>query len=73
MMISAEAAGNDVEPPLVALQEVGDPASFEALRAQLGGGWTGELATQPVHTPVLGQRHCFFLDVDLRGRRLRIR
>jgi len=32
-------------PDVVALQEVGDPESFEALRAKLDLNWTGELAT----------------------------
>jgi endonuclease/exonuclease/phosphatase family metal-dependent hydrolase len=43
-------------PDLVALQEVGDPASFDALRTKLGGGWTGELAThfEPSHAIRVG-------------------
>ncbi|HEY3713848.1 MAG TPA: endonuclease/exonuclease/phosphatase family protein [Jatrophihabitantaceae bacterium] len=32
-------------PDLLAVQEVGDAASFEALRAKLGAGWTGVLST----------------------------
>jgi endonuclease/exonuclease/phosphatase family metal-dependent hydrolase len=32
-------------PDLLALQEVGDEESFEALRAKLGPGWTGVLST----------------------------
>ena len=32
-------------PDLVAVQEVGDPESFEALRAKLGDGWMGVLST----------------------------
>ena len=32
-------------PDLVAVQEVGDPASFDALRATLGAGWSGVLST----------------------------
>ena len=32
-------------PDLLAVQEVGDAASFEALRAKLGAGWTGMLST----------------------------
>lgn len=38
-------------PDLVALQEVGDPESFETLRAALGEAWTGQLAThvEPSH------------------------
>ncbi|TDW98552.1 endonuclease/exonuclease/phosphatase family protein [Kribbella sp. VKM Ac-2566] len=32
-------------PDLLALQEIGDEASFEALRAALGGNWTGVLST----------------------------
>ncbi|HEY2297298.1 MAG TPA: endonuclease/exonuclease/phosphatase family protein [Jatrophihabitans sp.] len=46
----------DAQPDLVALQEVGDPDSFDALRAALGGGWTGELAThfEPSHAIRVG-------------------
>src|SRR4051812_48414741 len=36
---------SDARPDLLAVQEVGDPESFEALRGRLGGGWTGVLAT----------------------------
>jgi len=32
-------------PDLLALQEVGDPESFETLRAALGAGWTGVLSS----------------------------
>jgi endonuclease/exonuclease/phosphatase family metal-dependent hydrolase len=32
-------------PDLIALQEVGDEQSFEALRNKLGAGWTGLLST----------------------------
>jgi endonuclease/exonuclease/phosphatase family metal-dependent hydrolase len=32
-------------PDLLAVQEVGDEQSFEALRAELGAGWTGMLST----------------------------
>jgi hypothetical protein len=37
-------------PDLLAVQEVGDEQSFQALRAALGAGWTGVLSTQ-VETP----------------------
>ena len=32
-------------PDLLAVQEVGDEESFEALRSELGPGWTGVLST----------------------------
>ncbi|HET6877477.1 MAG TPA: endonuclease/exonuclease/phosphatase family protein [Jatrophihabitans sp.] len=43
-------------PDLVALQEVGDQEAFDALRAQLGGDWTGELAAhfEPSHAIRVG-------------------
>jgi endonuclease/exonuclease/phosphatase family metal-dependent hydrolase len=43
-------------PDLVGLQEVGDTASFEALRAALGEGWTGVLSThfEPSHAIRVG-------------------
>ena len=34
-----------VGPDLLGVQEIGDPESFEALRARLGSGWHGELST----------------------------
>jgi endonuclease/exonuclease/phosphatase family metal-dependent hydrolase len=38
-------------PDVLAVQEVGDQASFDALRDRLGGSWTGSLAThtEPDH------------------------
>src|SRR3954471_13526555 len=33
------------QPDAVALQEIGDEASFEALRTRLGADWTGVLST----------------------------
>src|SRR3954454_7144902 len=33
------------EPDLLAVQEVGDEAAFQALLGKLGAGWTGELST----------------------------
>ena len=46
----------DAALDLVALHQVGDPQSFEALRAQLGAGWWGELAThyEPSHAIRVG-------------------
>ena len=43
-------------PDLVALQEVGDPEAFEALRSALGAGWTGVLSTHfdPSHAIRVG-------------------
>ena len=43
-------------PDLVALQEVGDPESFETLRTALGAGWTGVLSThfEPSHAIRVG-------------------
>src|SRR5262249_2964037 len=43
-------------PDLVGLEEVGDPESFEALRAALGAGWNGVLSThfQPSHAIRVG-------------------
>lgn len=44
------------DPDLLAVQEVGDEAAFEALRDQLGAGWTGVLSTHfdPVHAIRVG-------------------
>lgn len=33
------------QPDLLAVQEIGDEQSFEALRNELGAGWTGVLST----------------------------
>src|SRR4051794_41926207 len=43
-------------PDLVGLQEVGDPASFDALLVALGAGWSGVLATHfdPSHAIRVG-------------------
>lgn len=38
------------KPDLVAVREIGDERSFEALRNELGAGWTGVLSTH-VETP----------------------
>jgi endonuclease/exonuclease/phosphatase family metal-dependent hydrolase len=46
----------EAAPDLVAVQEVGDPESFEALRSALGHDWTGELSTHfdPTHAIRVG-------------------
>jgi endonuclease/exonuclease/phosphatase family metal-dependent hydrolase len=43
-------------PDLLALQEVGDEESFQALREALGAGWTGVLSThfEAAHTIRVG-------------------
>jgi endonuclease/exonuclease/phosphatase family metal-dependent hydrolase len=46
----------DGAPDLLALQEIGDEESFEALRARLGADWTGALSThfEPSHAIRVG-------------------
>src|SRR4051812_5333698 len=47
---------SDAAPDLLALQEVGDEASFEDLRARLGADWKGVLSThfEPSHAIRVG-------------------
>ena len=59
------------KPDLLAVQEIGDEQSFEALRNELGAGWTGRLSThfETPHTIRVGWLPPV---VSLRGRRSRI-
>src|SRR3954447_11119702 len=38
---------NDLMPDVLAVQEVGDPAALDDLRARLSGNWNSTISTQP--------------------------